>query len=120
MIENTDDWTVEFYERENGTAPVLEFIRSLSADDQVFVVKGFERLEAFGNSLSFPHTKPLGEGLFELRVRVKKLRNRFIYFYEKKRVIVVTHGFVKKSQRTPVQEIERAEVYRRDFLRRRV
>jgi phage-related protein len=34
--------------------------------------------------------------------------------------VVLTHGFVKKSQRTPVQEIERAEVYRRDFLRRRV
>jgi phage-related protein len=34
-------------------------------------------------------------------------------------VVVLTHGFIKKSQKTPKHEIERAEAYRRDFLRRR-
>jgi phage-related protein len=120
MMENTNDWTVEFFERENGSIPSLEFLYSLSPDDQVFVVKGFERLKAFGNTLSFPHTKPLGDGLFELRVRVKKLRYRFIYFYEKNKIIVVTHGFVKKSDSIPQSEIDQAKKYRSIYMKRKI
>lgn len=35
-------------------------------------------------------------------------------------VVVLTHGFIKKSQKTPKSEIERAESYRKDFLKRRL
>jgi len=35
-------------------------------------------------------------------------------------VVILTHGFVKKTQKTPQQEIERAEAYRRDYLKRRL
>lgn len=92
----------------------------LSPDDQVFVVKGLERLEAFGNTLSYPHSKPLVDGLFELRVRVKKLRYRFIYFYEKNKIIVITHGFVKKSDSVPQSEIILAKKYRSIYLKRKI
>jgi phage-related protein len=40
------------------------------------------------------------------------------FFFLGNSVVVLTHGYVKKSQRTPKQEIERAEAYRRDFLKR--
>jgi len=35
-------------------------------------------------------------------------------------VLILTHGFAKKTQKTPQQEIERAEAYRRDYLKRRL
>ncbi len=43
----------------------------------------------------------------------------FFCFFAENSVIVLTHGFVKKSQKTPKSEIEKAETYRKDFLKRR-
>ncbi len=76
-----DDWIVDFYERANGRKPALEFFNSLSTDEKVFVARGFKRLEEHGNKLPRPHSAPLGNGLFELRVRFMNVRFRFIYFF---------------------------------------
>jgi phage-related protein len=43
---------------------------------------------------------------------------RFLAFFSKNSVIVLTHGFSKKSQKTPRNEIERAEAYKKDSMRR--
>ncbi|MFH1977346.1 MAG: type II toxin-antitoxin system RelE/ParE family toxin [Pseudomonadota bacterium] len=44
---------------------------------------------------------------------------RIFCFFDTHSVVILTHGFIKKTQKTPKQEIERAETYRKDFLRRR-
>lgn len=44
---------------------------------------------------------------------------RIFCFFAGDSVVVLTHGFVKKSQKTPRAEIEKAEAYRRDYLKRR-
>ena len=59
------------------------------------------------------------EEIWECRIQFGSNAYRIICFFMNHSV-VLTHGFVKKSQRTPEHEIERAESYRRDFLRRRV
>ena len=48
------------------------------------------------------------------------LKSYRIFCFFMNNSVVLTHGFVKKSQKTPAGEIERAEAYRRDFLKRRV
>jgi len=45
---------------------------------------------------------------------------RIFCFFERNSVIILTHGFAKKTQKTPQKEIERAEAYRRDYLKRRL
>jgi len=59
------------------------------------------------------------EDIWECRIQFSSNAYRIFCFFMNNSV-VLTHGFVKKSQKTPAGEIERAEAYRRDFLKRRV
>ena len=56
------------------------------------------------------------EEIWEARIQFGSNAYRMFCFFLDNSVIVLTHGFVKKSQKTPVHEIEKAEAYRRDFL----
>ena len=59
------------------------------------------------------------EDIWECRIQFGSNAYRIFCFFMNNSV-VLTHGFVKKSQKTPAGEIVRAEAYRRDFLKRRV
>ena len=59
------------------------------------------------------------EEIWECRIQFGSNTYRIFCFFIDNSVIL-THGFVKKSQKTPAGEIERAEAYRRDFFKRRV
>jgi len=58
------------------------------------------------------------DDIWECRVRLGSNAYRFLAFFSENAVIVLTHGFSKKSQKTPRREIERAEAYKEDFMRR--
>ena len=60
------------------------------------------------------------EEIWECRIQFGSNAYRLLCFFLNRSVVVLSHGFVKKSQKTPVHEIERAEAYRRDFLKRRI
>lgn len=57
-------------------------------------------------------------GIFELRAKVGTDISRVLYFFYYEGRIVLTHGFIKKTQRTPAGEIEKAKKYRRDYIER--
>ena len=59
------------------------------------------------------------EDIWECRIQFGSNAYRIFCFFMNNSV-VLTHGFVKTSQKTPAGEIERAEAYRRDFFKRRV
>ena len=56
-------------------------------------------------------------GIFELRAKFGSDISRVLYFFFAGRRVVLTNGFVKKTQKTPKAEIELAKQYRKDFLR---
>ena len=58
------------------------------------------------------------EDIWECRLQLGSDAYRFLAFFSDKGVIVLTHGFSKKNQKTPRNEIERAEAYKKDFIRR--
>ena len=66
----------------------------------------FELMEIFGANLGEPFTKPLGKGLFEIRVKSNEGIGRSIYCYRKGNKIIVLHSFIKKTQKTPKRELE--------------
>jgi len=74
-----------------------------------------ERLEAFGPDLGMPHTKPMGRGLFELRLKATEGIGRVLYCTVSGRRIVMLHQFVKKTQKTPAREIAIARRRMRDL-----
>jgi phage-related protein len=54
-------------------------------------------------------SKHLTDGIFEMRVSFENRIARTMYFYQVERKIIFSHGFVKKTQKTPLSEIERAK-----------
>ena len=76
-------------------------------------------LQDNGYELREPYSKHLSEGIFELRAQVGSDISRVLYFFYVEQHIVLTNGFIKKTQKTPPQEIEKAKKYRADYLSRR-
>ena len=63
-----------------------------------------------------PYSKSLGDGIFEIRAKVGTDITRVLYFFYYEGRIIITNGFIKKTQKTPPSEIELAEKCRKEFL----
>ncbi len=63
----------------------------------------------FGSNLGLPHTKSMGNGLFELRVKSKEGIARVFFCTKVGKKIIMLHSFVKKSHKTPKREIKIAQ-----------
>jgi len=85
---------------------VEKFIGNLEETTTAKVFRNIDLLEKFGHELRSPHTKKIKTNLFELRIRGQQEVRIFYTFYKKE--IVLLHGYVKKSQKTPKRELEYA------------
>ena len=65
-----------------------------------------ERMEVYGPDLGMPHTRAMGEGLFELRIKAAEGIARVFYCTVVARRIVFLHQFLKKTEKTPSRELE--------------
>ena len=109
---------VVFYEQADGTIPAQDFLLSLNKKMRTKLARTISLLERNGYELREPYSKPLGDGIFELRAQVATNISRVLYFFVVNGKAVLTHGFVKKTEKTPKAEIKRAQIYREDYLRR--
>ena len=112
-------FTVEFYEKENGEIPVINFIDSLEPKLGAKVLSLIEILEEKGNQLRLPYSECLEDGIFELRCKFGSDITCTLYFFYEGANIILTNGFVKKTQKTPAQEIKLAKLRRADYLSRK-
>ena len=71
-----------------------------------------------GIFLRLPLSESLDDGIFELRAKVWTNISRVMYFFVVGDRAVLTHGVIKKTQKTPPQEIERAKKIRDDYIER--
>lgn len=109
---------VIFYEKSNGICPVEEFLESLDIKMRAKLVGLLELLEEVGTQLREPYSKPIDDGIFEIRCKVGTNITRVLYFFYYEGKIVLTNGFTKKSQKTPPAEIGLAKTRRADFIKR--
>ena len=98
-------YEVEYYELPDGSRPAEEFILAQDVKMQAKIFMALEFLEEKGPMLREPFSKPLGEG-------------RVLYFFVVGKKVILTNGFVKKTQKTPPREIEKAKRYRADHQQR--
>ena len=82
------------------------------------MLKLYELLEEKGTELREPYSAPLEDGIFELRCKLGSNITRALYFFYIGKRIVVTNGFVKKTQKTPPGEIKLAKDRRKDWIER--
>ena len=113
-----EKFQVEFFETDKGTKPAIEFLNGLDTKMRAKVLRLLALLEENGNSLREPYSKPLGDDIFELRAKVGSDITRMLYFFYYHGRIIVTNGFVKKTQKTPTQDKKLAKKYRNIFLAR--
>jgi phage-related protein len=113
------NFQVIFYEKLNGEIPAEEFLDSLDKKMNAKLARAIAALQEYGNELREPYSKYLDDGIFELRAQVGSDISRVLYFFIIGKRIILTHGFIKKTQKTPAPEIERAKVYRQEYLSRK-
>jgi phage-related protein len=113
-------WAIEFFELDSGRCPTQDFLDKCHPKDELpYISLEMDYLAEFGNKLGMPHSRILENGIYELRIKVVRKQFRFFYFFFGQSIVVLTHGFLKKSQTTPRHEIEMAEKYRNIYMSRK-
>ncbi len=108
-----------FYKDDDGTIPVLEWLRELRTtqpDGPSKCAVRMERLAALGHELRRPEADRVGENLYELRARYGRVNYRILYCFHGSDAAVLLHGFTKE-RRIPDADIARAQRRRHLFLR---
>ena len=88
-----------FYSKADGTEPVVDFLSSLDNKMRAKVVRTIELLSSYGFNLREPYSKPLDDGIFELRAQVASDISRVLYFFVIGQKVVLTNGFIKKLKK---------------------
>ena len=113
------EFEIVFYEKPDGSEPAMDFIMSLDDKMQARVLRTIDLLSKNGAELREPYSKHLVDGIFEIRAKVGSDISRVLYFFVVGHKVVITNGFIKKTQKTPKNEIELARKYRNEYLSRR-
>ena len=113
---------LEFYKKDNGKIPVQDFLYSLNPKLRAKAFSDIELLKKMGSELKEPYVKPIkgdnNKGLYELRIKFSNDIARIVYFTYYNNKFVLLHGFIKKTMKTPENEIKKARKYMEDYKRR--
>jgi len=94
---------VVFYRTAAGREPVRDWLRGLGREDRKVIGEDVKTVQ-YGWPLGMPLVRSLGDGLWEVRSRLKGRIARVIFFAEGD-VMALVHGFIKKSQKTPADDL---------------
>ena len=114
-------YSIEFYKDKDGNEPVKEYISSLASkndkDSRINLNKirdYIKTLSEYGTRAGEPYVKHIEGEIWELR----PLRNRILFFgYDGNKIILLSH-FIKKTQKTPQREIDKAKRLMKDHKER--
>lgn len=96
-------WTITYF-----SEAVQKEILNMPAGFLGRYLRYSDRMEVFGPDLGMPHTRSIGEGLFELRLKAAEGIARIFYCTLVGKKIVLLHQFIKKTDKTPPRELETA------------
>lgn len=107
-----------FYDLPDGTEPALDFIKSLDVKMRAKLERSINLLQQAGPELRLPYSEHLEVGIFEVRAKQGTNITRVLYFFFVGKKIILTNGFVKKTQKTPKNELTLARKYRDEYISR--
>ncbi len=97
-----------FYRTEAGGEPVRAWLKGLSPEDRKRIGEDIKTVE-FGWPIGMPVCRPLGDGIHEVRTSLAQNRiARVLFYIDRKGRMVLLHGFIKKTQRTPDEDLDLA------------
>jgi phage-related protein len=94
------NWAVTYYS-ESVQADILAFPAGFLAR----YLRYADRMEVYGPDLGMPHTRAMGGGLFELRLKATEGIARVLYCTMIGKRIMILHQFTKKTKKTPPKEL---------------
>lgn len=95
-----------------------EFLDGLNKKDELpFVLREIDLLREFGNHLRRPHADYLEDGIYELRIPVKRKQYRLLYFYFYQEKIIISHG-LRKEAKVRTADIQKAKKHKADYFAR--
>lgn len=108
-------YRVIYYTTRRGENFLREFLFSLPEKAALKVAAQIKYLSATGPQAKYPYARILQDKIYELRVTFAHYEPRVLYFFVG-RDIVLTHGFLKKTQAVPPEEIQKAKTIRADYI----
>ena len=98
--------SVVFYKQANGKEPVRDWLKSLTKNQKKIIGEDIKTVE-IGWPLGMPLVKNLGKGIWEVRSSFRSGIVRILFKIKEHRMVLL-HGFIKKSQKTPSQDLTMA------------
>lgn len=110
-------WRIIYFTSVSGENPVSNFIDSCTKKQQIKILRVLKYIEEYGVKTAIPHLKKLsGTPFWEIRI-LGKDNIRIIYVVETEKMIILLHGFLKKTQKTAKKEINLCHQRYKEFKR---
>lgn len=111
---NENEVKFDYVKNEDGSSEFEKFVSSIPKKDKVKLLSVIQKTQEYGLIVAtrMEWIKKLDGDLYELRSKVGNNIQRALYFQKVDNQYVITHGFTKKTQKTPVKEIEKAKKIR--------
>ena len=108
-MDNNCEYRVYYYQNSHTKrVPALEYINKLPIKDRGKVAAYIALLSDCNGRLDEPYSRYIRSGVRELRIEVAHNRHRILYITVAEKRIILLHAFLKKTPKTPEQEIVRA------------
>ncbi len=97
---------IYYYVSPTGSNPIKQFIDSLTHQQQTKILRIFQYIQEYGLTAHLPQIKKLtGTPLWEIRI-LGKHNLRILYVIPKENLVLILHGFIKKTAKTPKKELK--------------
>lgn len=103
-----------FFQTAGGAEPVREWLKALDAEDRKAIGYDIATVE-YGWPIGMPICRALGEGLFEVRSNLSSKRIARVLFCATEGRLVLLHGFIKKTQKTPKTDLVLARARKKEI-----
>ncbi len=113
IADNTLRLTVHFFRTGTGGEPVREWLKGLSTPCKKVIGEDIKTVQ-FGWPLGMPLVEKIEPGLWEVRTRLKDGIARILFSVDGSNMILL-HGFIKKTRRIPLQELDTARARKHQY-----
>jgi phage-related protein len=97
-----------FFRTEAGGEPARDWLKGLSSEDRKRIGEDIKTVE-FGWPIGMPVCRPMTDAIYEVRTSLSQNRiARVLFYIDKKGRMVLLHGFIKKTRKTPDEELDLA------------
>jgi phage-related protein len=103
-----------FYRTESGSEPVREWLKSLGKQERFLIGTNIKTVE-YGWPIGMPICRPIGNALYEVRTNLQGNRIARVLFCIMRSEMLLLHGFIKKTRKTPKSDLTLAIGRKRRF-----